>query len=44
MKQCMEQAKQANNGMSDKDMQRSCHDQMKRHAAGEQGKPTTPQY
>jgi len=44
MKKCMEQAKKANDGMSEKDMRKSCHHQTMRHAAGEQKNPTTPQY
>jgi hypothetical protein len=44
MRKCMEHAKQANDGMSEKDMKKTCHHQMKQHAAGDQDKPVTPQY
>ena len=44
MKKCMTDAKQSNDGMSEKDMKKSCHQQLKQHAVGEQDKPTTPQY
>lgn len=41
MKDCMNKAKQSNNGMSEKDMHKSCRDQLKANV-GKPQKPVTP--
>jgi hypothetical protein len=41
MKDCMEKAKAANNGMSEKDMHKACMDQWK-SAMGNPNQPITP--
>jgi hypothetical protein len=44
MKECMAKAKAANNGMSKKDMRKSCHDQIKSKLdhPGDTSPPATP--
>ena len=42
MKDCIAKAKASNNGMSEQDMKKSCHDQLKASAGGEQKDAVTP--
>jgi hypothetical protein len=43
MKDCMTKAKASNNGTSEKDMHKSCRDQLKANAGGDQqNQPVTP--
>jgi hypothetical protein len=44
MKDCMDKARQSNNGMSDKDMRKSCRDQIAANVAhpDQQSQPVTP--
>lgn len=43
LKECMHMGKEANNGMSEEDMKKACHSQLKQYESGAISEPSAPQ-